>query len=96
MEQKDVNELMQKSPERLFDGERVGMSTHSCNKPDYHHRVTQLESRVRELEAELAKCQQVATPIGFGEILQSALDERDNLRSRHAALVEKYNELLDV
>ena len=40
------------------------------------------------LEAELAKCQQVATPIGFGEILQSALDERDNLRSRHAALVK--------
>ena len=40
------------------------------------------------LEAELAKCQQVATPIGFGEILQSALDERDNLRDRHAALVE--------
>ena len=44
------------------------------------------------LEAELAKCQQVATPIGFGEILQSALDERDNLRTRHAALVEKVDQ----
>jgi chromosome segregation ATPase len=31
-----------------------GMSTYSCNKTNYHHRVKHLESRVRELEAELA------------------------------------------
>ena len=49
--------------------------------------IAKLDGRIKVLEAELAKCQQVATPIGFGEILQSALDERDNLRTRHAALV---------
>ena len=62
---------------------------HICKNNEY-------VEQIKNLEAELAKCQQVATPIGFGEILQSALDERDNLRARHAALVEKYNELLDV
>ena len=53
-----------------------GMSYHSCNKPDYHHRVKQLEKgydelrticnrqkeRIAELEAEVARLKSLPRP----------------------------------
>ena len=38
--------------EYVLATEAGGMSTHSCNKQDYHYKVKQLEERIEVLEAE--------------------------------------------
>ena len=77
----------------------MSVDNESIAATTYESKISALKSQVRELEAEVHRARTDSRYWDeFNTISKhdAIRNENDKLRARHAALVEKYNELLDV